>query len=44
MVSEGVGDLYQAPAVEKKARPSAVGRESPGPVELSAEEGRGRLG
>ena len=44
MVSGGVGDLYQAPAVLEKARPSAVGCEPPGPVELAAEKGRDRLG
>ena len=44
MVSGGVGDLHQAPAVQEKARPSAVGREPPGPVELVAEEGRDRFG
>ena len=33
-----VGDLDKAPAVEHKARPSAVGGEPPGPVDLTEEE------
>ena len=32
VVSGGVGDLHQAPAVKEKVRPFTVGREPPCPV------------
>ena len=38
-VAGRVRDLDKAPAVEHKARPSAVGDEPPGPVDLTEEEG-----
>ena len=38
-VAGRVRDLDKAPAVEHKARPSAVGGEPPGPVDLTEEEG-----
>ena len=38
-VAGRVGDFDKAPAVEHKARPSAVGGEPPGPVDLTEEEG-----
>ena len=38
-VARRVGDLDEAPAVEHKARPPAVGGEPPGPVDLTEDEG-----